>query len=217
MANLGTEEYRRAAIALAAALRQSRYRGVIVSAATRGEGTTSAAVHIARHMLNEAGLNPVLIELNRQRPAFQKLFGLNPKLSLTKMLAHGGSALDFVQRDPTGLAVITAGVPGEDLPENSEAGGMSLESGLCHAVQELQNNFDFVLIDAPPILESADVLLAGRVIPQLLLVVGAGRVSQENLSRACQQLQDAKIQLAGTILNSRKRFLPRWVERLLNN
>jgi polysaccharide biosynthesis transport protein len=216
MAHPGTEEYRRAAIALAASLRQSRFRGVIVSAATRGEGTTSAAVHIARLMLSEAGLNPVLIELNRLRPTFQKLFGLNPKLTLAKMLAQGGSALDYVQRDPTGLAVITAGVPGEDLPENGE-GGMSLESGLCHAVQELQNNFDFVLLDAPPILESADVLLAGRVIPQLLLVVGAGRVSQENLSRACQQLQDAKIQLAGTILNSRRRFLPRWVERLLNN
>jgi succinoglycan biosynthesis transport protein ExoP len=211
MAHQGTEEYRRAAIALAAALRQSRYHGVIVSSATRGEGATSAAVHIGRHLLQDAGLKPVLIEVNRLRPAFQRLFGLDSKRSLASMLAHGGSALDQVQRDPTGLAVIPAGVP-----EDGEA-AMSLESALCRAVQELQNSFDFILLDAPPILESADVLVAGRVIPQLLLVVGAGQVSQENLGRACQQLQDAKIQLAGTILNSRKRFIPKWVESLFSN
>jgi succinoglycan biosynthesis transport protein ExoP len=212
MAHPGTEEYRRAAITLAAALRQSRFHGVIISSATRGEGATSAAVHIGRHMLNDAGLNPVLIEVNRLRPAFHRLFGLNTKQSLETMLAHNGRALDQVQRDPAGLAVIPAG-----LPDPAAPAAMSLESGLCRAVQELQNSFDFVLVDAPPILESADVLVAGRVIPQLLLVVGAGQVSQENLGRACQQLQDAKIQLAGTILNAKRRFIPRWVEFLFSN
>jgi succinoglycan biosynthesis transport protein ExoP len=212
MAHPGTEEYRRAAITLAAALRQSRFHGVIVSSATRGEGATSAAVHIGRHMLQDAGLNPVLIEVNRLRPAFHRLFGLNNKQSLETMLAHNGRALDQVQRDPTGLAVIPVGVP-----EDGEPAAMSLESALCRAVQELQNSFDFILVDAPPILESADVLVIGRVIPQLLLVVGAGQVSQENLGRACQQLQDAKIQLAGTILNSRRRFIPKWVESLFSN
>lgn len=212
MAHQGTEEYRRAAVTLAAALRQSRFHGVIVSSATRGEGTTSAAVHIGRHMLNDAGLNPVLIEVNRLRPAFHRLFGLNSERSLANMLAHGGRALDQVQRDSSGLAMIPAGVP-----QNGDAPALSLESGLCRAVQELQNSFDFILVDAPPILESADVLVAGRVIPQVLLVVGAGQVSQEDLGRACQQLQDAKIQLAGTILNSRKRFIPKWVEYLFSN
>lgn len=208
----GTEEYRRAAIALVTAGRQGRYRGVILSSATRGEGTTSAAVHVGRHMMRDAGMNPVLIEVNFLRPAFQRLFGLDPKRSVARMLAEGSPALDQVQRDSTGLAMIPAGVVEQKEPE-----AMSLESALCHAVQELQNRFDFILVDAPPVLESADVLVAGRVIPYVLLVVGAGQVSQENLGRACQQLQDTKIQLAGTILNTRRRFIPGWVERLLPN
>lgn len=212
MVHPGTEEYRRAAVGLAAALRQSRFRGVILTSATRGEGTTSAAIHIGRHMMNDAGLNPVLIEVNRLRPAFEKLCGLNSDQSLAKLLSNGGPALKQVQRDPTGLAMIPAGVPEEDGPA-----AMSLESGLCAAVQELQNSFDFVLVDVPPILESADVFVVGRVIQQALLVVGAGQVSQEDLGRACQQLQDAKIQLAGTILNSRKRFIPKWVEFLFSH
>jgi Mrp family chromosome partitioning ATPase len=212
MMHHGAEEYRRAAIALVTAGRQGRHGGVIVSSATHGEGTTSAAVHIGRHMMRDAGKNPVLIEVNSVRPAFQRLFGLDPNRSVARMLAEGSPALDQVQRDSTGLAMIPAGVV-----EQKEPAAMSLESALCHAVQELQNSFDFILLDAPPLLESADVLVAGRVIPYVLLVVGAGQVSQQNVGRACQQLQDNKIQLAGTILNTRRRFIPGWVERLLPN
>jgi Mrp family chromosome partitioning ATPase len=162
--------------------------------------------------MQNAGINPVLIEVNRRRPALQRLFGLDPKRSLAAILTEGRPALDQVQRDSTGLAMIPAGAAEQKMPAV-----MSLESALCHAVQELQNSFDYILLDAPPILESVDVLVAGRIIPHVLLVVGAGQVSGENLARACQQLQDAKISLAGTILNSRKRFIPGWVERLLPN
>jgi Mrp family chromosome partitioning ATPase len=135
---------------------------------------------------------------------------VDPERSFERMLAEGAPALEQVQRDGSGLAMIPAGAPRKDGPA-----AKSLESTLCHAVEELQNSFDFVLVDAPPVLESADVLVAGRVIPQALLVVGAGRVSQEDLGRACRQLQDARIQLAGVILNSRRRFIPGWVERVL--
>jgi len=210
MASPLTEEFRRAALALAAAGRQSRYQAAIVSSATRGEGTTSAVVQLGRHMMKDAGLKPVIVELNRTRPALERLFNLDGRRTLASLMSGGGSALACVQNDRTGLAMIPAG-----RFDDTESSPASFETVLCRAIRELQGAYDFILVDAAPILESADVLIAGRVIPQLVLVVGAGQVSQENLNRSCQQLQDAHIELAGTILVARRRIVPRWIEKLL--
>lgn len=204
-----SEEYRRAALALATAARQSRYQSAILSSARSREGTTSAAVNIGRHLLRDFGFKPLLIEVNRIRPACCRLFGLDEQKSLATLLTRTGSAMECVQRDPAGLSMIPAGA------QNNSLLAPGLEQVLCHAVQELQNSFDFILLDAPPILESADVLVAGRVVPQLVLVVAAGHTSHESLSRACQELHEAKISVIGTILNTRKRIIPRWVDRWL--
>jgi Mrp family chromosome partitioning ATPase len=197
---------------LATAARQSRFRSAILSSATGGEGTTSAAVNIGLHLMGDCGLNPLLIEVNRVRPSLTRLFQLDDQKSLAAMVAGGGSAMQYVQRTPAGLSVIPVG------PADNAALLISrLESTLCHAVQELQNSFDFILLDAPAILESSDVMIAGRVVPQLVLVVGAGQSSQESLSRACQELKEARITLIGTILNSRKRIIPGWIDRYLQH
>jgi Mrp family chromosome partitioning ATPase len=159
--------------------------------------------------MQDLGFNPVVVELNRVRPALAHLFGLNKEKSLAAAVSGPAGVMDCVQKDPSGLSMITAGEL--DLAGHSSG----FETILCQAVQVLQNNFNYILLDAPPILESADVLIAGRIVPNLILVVGAGRASQESIREACRQLSDARINLAGTILNTRKRIIPRWVDRWL--
>lgn len=205
MAPKTSEEYRRAALALANAARQSHCRSAILCSATAGEGTTTAAVYIGRHLLRDLGFNPVLIELNRARPALARLFGLDEEKSLAAVASGARSVMDCVQKDPTGLRMIPVG------KFESGDGLQGLEAVLCRSVQELQNSFDFILVDAPPILESADVLIAGRVVPNVILVAGSGRVSQESVREACRELSEARIHLVGAILNERKRILPRWL------
>ena len=202
-----SEQYRRAALALANASKQAHNRSAIFSSASSGEGATTATVYVGRHLLQDVGFNPVVIELNRTRPALSNLFGLDEEKSLAAIASGSASALECVQKDPAGLCMIPAG---RFAPDQHVSG---LETVLCRATQELQNNYDFILVDAPPILESADVLIAGRIIPNLVLVVGSGRACQETVREACRTLEEANIRLIGTILNERKRILPRWLAR----
>jgi len=207
MISAHTDEYRRAAVALANVSRQNHCCSALVASATAGEGASTVAVYLGRHLMQDLAFNPVLIELNRIRPAFTRLFRLDPKRSLAAAVSGDLAILDCVQKDPTGLRVIPVG-------EFQTATGLKdLESALCQAVQGLQNSFDFILADVPPVLESADTLIAGWVIPNVILVVGSGRASQESVRAARAQLADARIQVIGAILNERKRILPRWLRR----
>jgi len=204
-----SEEYRRAALALANAEQEMHCRTVIMSSATRREGTSSAAIYIGRHLMKDFGRKPVVIEINRLRPIYSRLFRLDDSKSLAALASGDLSAIECVQHDPTGLALIPGG-SNASLTAVADFGSL-----LCRAVQGLQNHFDFILLDAPPILESADALVAGRVVPYLVLVAAAGRVSQESLRRVRQELEDAHITLIGAILNTPRRIIPGWIDRWL--
>src|SRR5262249_25094128 len=128
--------------------------------------------------------------------------------SLAAILAGEKPATDCVQCDPLGLPLIPTG----NLEDPSAGNGSGLENTLCRIIQELQNDYEMILLDAPPILENADVFIAGRVVPRLVLVVGAGRVSRNSVLRARQELESANIRVIGTILNMRRRIIPGWMD-----
>ena len=58
-------------------------------------------------------------------------------------------------------------------------------------------------------------LLAGRVVPRMILVAAAGRVSHEILDRAQLELGAANISVVGGILNMQERIIPKWLYRWL--
>ena len=207
MTSPNSQEYRRAALALANLSRQNHCRSTILASATAGEGATTASVYLGRHLLCDLAFKPVLIELNRLRPSLASLFGLDDARSLAAVAGGTCPVMECVQTDPAGLPMIPVG------KFESSVGLKGVEAALCRSVQELQNNFDFILVDAPPVLESADILMAGRVVPNVILVAGAGRASQESVREACRQLSEARIHLLGAILNERKPILPRWLKR----
>ena len=201
--------YRRAALALAGALRQGGYRSTLISSGVAREGTTISAIQICRELARAFGLKPLLIEANGVRPSLARMFELDDRRSLSTIMSFRDTVRECVQHDPTGLAMIPWGEAATSFLQPS------VEDTVSYAVEKLQDSFDVILVDVPPILESPDVLLAGRVIPQLVLVVGAGKASRESLDLACQQLQEANIKVIGTILNAKKRVIPRWLERWL--
>jgi len=202
-----SEQYRKAALSLANLMPhgQDRLRSVIVSSVSAGEGATTATVLLGRHLLQDQGANPIVLEVNHVRPALSRLFGLDPEKSIASVASGTIRVQDCVQKDPAGLAVIPAGDMDGHFP--------NIESLLCRMVQELRNRFDFILLDVPPVLESVNVMIAGRVVSNVVLVVGAGTSSQEAVREACRQLREARLQIVGTILNEKKRIFPRWLDR----
>jgi Mrp family chromosome partitioning ATPase len=86
-----------------------------------------------------------------------------------------------------------------------------LASGLKRVLSEVEEAFDVVLVDAPPLLTQADAIIAGTVVPRLILVVEAGRTNYEVLERVKRELATEDIRVAGTVLVKHKRFIPRWI------
>ena len=205
--NRNQGQFGRAGMALATAARRDRYKSVMFSSVTGGGGTTSAIYNVGRVLTEDLGIKTLAIEINRGRPSWCREFKLDASRSLAAMASGDVGPRECVQPDGGGLAYLPAG--------DFQAGGRPLDVVLCQAVQELQNDFEMILLDVPPVLDSADVLLAGRIVPRVVLVVESGNVPHQLLSRAQRQLDSASITVVGAILNRQKPMMPAWLERWL--
>lgn len=98
------DSYRRAATRLATACREEELRGALFSNATSGEGTTTTAVNLAWQLKECFGLRPLIVELNRARPALGKRFRLSQNNSIDSLANGKASVGECIHAGKAGLS-----------------------------------------------------------------------------------------------------------------
>jgi len=75
-------------------------------------------------------------------------------------------------------------------------------------MKELRAEFDYVLVDAPPVNLYADAILLGQLADGVVLVVQANSTRRETARKVKETLQAAKVNLLGTVLDKRTFPIP---------
>jgi Mrp family chromosome partitioning ATPase len=200
------ESYGKAALVLARAVQEGRYRSVLFSSPGPGAGTTTAMLQIARELQRAYGLTALTVELGRRRPAFERRFGVDSARGVAALAAEEKSVHECVQRGRSGLWMLPSGPE-----EYDHAPPRGLSAAIERILAETTGKFDLVLFDAPPLLEQSVGLTAGTVVPRLVLVAEAGRTSHEVLDRVKRELDAEGIEIVGAILNKQPRYIPGWL------
>ena len=68
-------------------------------------------------------------------------------------------------------------------------------------LQELQEQYDIIVLDTPPVLATADAGIVASLTDGVLLVVRAGATDRNAAQRAYQQLANVGGRVVGTVLN----------------
>lgn len=87
--------------------------------------------------------------------------------------------------------------------------GVNRASNLQARVAELQRDFGFVLIDAPPLGLGDEATMLGQISDAAILVIEAETTRRVAASKAKQELESAGVRLAGTVLNNRSFPIPK--------
>lgn len=193
------DAYRSAVTSILLSRRNGATPRVILITSSRpkaGKTTTVANLGIS---LAEIGRRVLLIDGDLRRPQLGKLFGLQFANGLSDLLQEGASeaSLDATVRN--------SNVPGlYVLPGGSEPGNISklLNSARLDALMETaRSQFDFVLIDSPPMMGMADARLLSRNADGVILICRAGQTSAQQMAEAKRRLNDDGTPVIGTILN----------------
>lgn len=169
-------------------------RSFVVSSAGPGEGksTTTANLAIA---LAETGARVALIDGDLRLPRVADYMGLEGGVGLTDVLIGRVHLADAIQQWGTGkLFVLTSGpVP----PNPSELLGSTAMDNVLAALTE---HFDYVLVDAPPLLLVTDAAVLSKKTRGVIMVAASGKTKKQELQGAFRTLDTAGGALLGVVV-----------------
>jgi capsular exopolysaccharide synthesis family protein len=167
----------------------------IVTSAMPGEGKTTTTVNLAMAMATTGG-RVLLIDGDLRNPSVAKTLGIEGAVGLTTVLLGQADAGDVIQRwRDSELYVLTAGaIP----PNPSELLG---SEPMRELFDKLAHEFDFILIDSPPVVPVVDAVLLDRLTGGTLMIVASSRTKKRDLASAVKQLDTVGAKLIGFALN----------------
>lgn len=189
-----SETYRaiRTNLQFAGAGRQMKY--IAFTSSVPGEGKSTTISNIALTMAQD-GKKVLLIDNDLRKPRQHKIFGLLNK-GLTNSIAMGVPFAEVVHTEVfPNLDVLTSGpIP----PNPSEMLGSERMAPL---LKEVEEKYDYILLDLPPILAVTDAAIIGNMVDGVVLVVRSGMTSPEEAKEAKKRLEAGHAHILGVVLN----------------
>jgi len=173
-------------------------RVVLFTGVNQGGGTSTICACAADALQTQASGSICLVDGNLRRPSLHTIFGLENRRGLVEALTQPGSIRNCIQQvGNTRIHVLTAGSWGGESYTllNSEA--------LRTRMGELRREFDYVLVDAPPVNLYADVITLSHYSDGILLVLQAEVTHRESARKAAESIRAAGSRVLGAVLNQR--------------
>ena len=161
---------------------------------TEGKSTTSVNLAVA---LSQGETSVCLVNADLRRPTVEKILGIpSNQQGLSDWLANPDIANIMIAVPGTpGLAIVPAG------PPPSNPGELLATNRFASLLDELSDQFDIVLIDAPPVLSTADAAAIARSVDGTIVVVDSSRTDTDTLLRVRAEIDRSGGTVLGAILN----------------
>ena len=191
------EDFRRVRTNLSflAPMGDTNCRLIAISSTGSGEGKTTTSVNIAA-TLAENGARVLLIDADLRHPSVAHKIDLDGSAGLTHVLAGQASVKDVIQRYwKPNLHIMPAG------PKPPNASVLLNSPTMTELLNNAVRQYDYVLIDTPPILSLTDAAIVARKCDGAVLVVESGRVKYRDAQKAQEQLEKCGCSILGAVLN----------------
>jgi protein-tyrosine kinase len=172
------EQYRRLAASLHHAQALNGTKVVMVTSALVGEGKTLTAANIALTLSQSYQKHVLLADADLRRPSLQALFGIRQGEGLTEGLTAETERPVPVHQVSPRLGILQAGRP------TSDPIAALTSDRMRRLIQEARKNFDWVILDTPPVALLTDASLVSSMTDGVIIVVKAGHTSYELVERA---------------------------------
>lgn len=168
-----------------------------VTSSLRGEGKSTTAVNLA-YVLAEMNRKVLLVEADLRIPSLHKKIAVKSTPGLSNVLVTRSLSASSIQRfkDGAGIGydVLTAG----DIPPNpSELIGSKRMQNL---LQHLKEQYDFIVLDLPPVTAVTDALVATKLVEGVIVVVRSDYSDRNSLNETLRQIQLVNGRVLGFVL-----------------
>jgi capsular exopolysaccharide synthesis family protein len=188
--------------------REPKLLGVVAS--RHGEGATTTASVFASIMVRRRGGRVVVVEANLRSPGFETVFGIQRNGGFAELVLGQQSLAQVAQ--PTQIPNLYAvGCGSAEIAPST----LFEAPGLSAALDQLREQFDFVIFDLPPVNVYGDTSILGPRLDAAVLVIEADRTRISDVERARRNLERVGVRFVGSVLNRRRNYIPAFLEEML--
>jgi polysaccharide biosynthesis transport protein len=193
--SITTEAYRMLRTTLLVAPPATPPKTLLFTSGIHGEGKTVTAVNTAA-ILAQMGVRVLVIDADLRCSACHTVLGIENKAGLAEVLAGRWDPSDVIR--PTvseHLFVLSGGA----VPTNPAelVGSKQMRAVLA----SLQEQYDYILIDSPPVMLASDATLLSMMVDGVVLVANAQRTPKQVVRAARTRLSCARAKILGVVLN----------------
>jgi succinoglycan biosynthesis transport protein ExoP len=190
------ESYRAVRTAVLLSTAGSPPKSILVTSAGPGEGKTTTTLNLAASLAQRGG-SVVMISTGRGGSDGLWRDGADGRKGLHEVLSGEQPWEDAVETagDVPGLKILAAKTDSH-LPAE-----LLCSDAMARLLRELGQKFQYVLVDAPPVLAASDATILATMVDGVVLVVESGATPRKIIERSQRRLENAGARLLGAVLN----------------
>jgi len=172
-----------------------KLKSVLVTSSMPGEGKSTTALNLATALAEERTRTVLLIDGDLHRGSLNNQLNLNPHVGFTECLQRRLNPLSAIRRvEPFGWYFLSAGQFSVGSPTE-----LLQPQELATFFQKLSSQFDWIVVDSPPVLPLSDAVALRQHLDGTLMVARAGSTPGKAVEDAIAIL--GRKHIIGLILN----------------
>ena len=172
---------------------------IVITSPGRGEGKSITCANLGV-VLAQVGKSVLVVDCDLRKPTLHSVFGLGNELGLITALVKERSLQDTWDQPMEGLRVLTAG------PTPPNPAEVLSTQRFAELMQQLREEFDYVLLDGPPLGHVADSAILSVHADGSLLVIDSQNTRKVAVRRSVRDLEAVGGEVIGVVMNKAQGF-----------
>jgi succinoglycan biosynthesis transport protein ExoP len=161
------------------------------------EGKSTIAAALA-HLIGQVGGRVLLVDCDLRNPTLTRMLSLDTAIGVFEVVSKKASVADAILKQPkSNIAFLPAGKRIPLFLTSEVLGGDSISK----LFELLRQNYNYILVDLPPLAPIIDVRTSSHFVDAYLLTVEWGRTKIDAIEQSLRSAPKIYDGLMGTILN----------------
>ena len=172
-------------------------KSILISSAGPGEGKTTTVANLAITFAN-LGRKTLLVDTDLRRPVVHSVFNVKREPGVTNYLSRQTDDYQSLVKksEIENLEIMTSGL----IPPNPSE--MLGNKRMSKFIKCLENDWDMILFDSPPLVAVTDATMISREIDSIILVIKAGQTDKKAFHHTMANLKNIDAPLDGIVMNA---------------
>ncbi len=188
--------FRRLQVSLSGLQRSNKCKVMVFTSSQQKEGKSTLALNTAITLSNDKKKRIAIVDCDFRKPNIDRILGFSSDKGLSDYLAEEAEMKDiFIEGLVPRLTIIPVG----SKPLN--ACELFATDRMVHLVSYLREQFDYVIIDTPPVLAFPDTVIISPLSDGVVIVINCKSARKAIVKRAVETLRDGDSNVIGFIMN----------------